>query len=154
MTARWMTRWNPAVGLESSCALADQVFEFAFEVGRQAAPQLVEIDIAGPHHGGGILVVDQREQQVLERGVFVMPLVGERQRAMQGLFKVARESGHVDLVPLFDPYMGPALLLFHHTLERMLVFARKVHHLGDFGFGNLVCVDAALADVRAGERAS
>ena len=42
--------------------VGDQVFEFRFEIGDQAAPQLVEIDIAGAHHRRGILVVDQRQQ--------------------------------------------------------------------------------------------
>ena len=75
-------------------AVGDQVFEFGFEIGRQAAPQLVEIDIAGAHHRGGVLIVDQREQQMLERGVFVMALVGERQRAVERLFEAARERWH------------------------------------------------------------
>ena len=60
----------------------------------EAAAQLVEIDVAGPHHRGGVLIVDQRQQQMLERRVFVMPLVGERQRAMERLFETARERGH------------------------------------------------------------
>ena len=62
------------------------------------------------------------------------------------MFKIARKSGHADLVLLFDPDMGPALLLFHHTLQRMLVFAGKVHDLCDLGLGHLVGVDTALAD--------
>jgi len=38
------------------------------------------------------------------------------------------------------------LFLFHHALQGMLVLARKIHHLRDFGLGNLVGKHAALAD--------
>src|SRR5580698_9806595 len=41
---------------------------------------------------------------------------------------------------------GAASLLFHHTLQRMLMLARKIHHLRHFRFGNLVGENAALAD--------
>src|SRR5262249_9185304 len=57
--------------------------------------QLVEVDVAGAHHRGGVLIVDQRQQQVLERGVFVVALVGERQGPMERLLEVARKSRHV-----------------------------------------------------------
>src|SRR5207248_1195039 len=64
-------------------------------IGGKAAPQLVEINVAGAHHGGCVLIVDQRKQQMLQCGVFVMTLIGERQRAMEGLLEVARKRGHV-----------------------------------------------------------
>ena len=76
-------------------AVADQILELAFEIGGEAAPQLVEIDIARPHDRRGVLIVDQREQKMFQRGVFVMALIGERQGAVQGLFKIARKRGHV-----------------------------------------------------------
>ena len=38
------------------------------------------------------------------------------------------------------------LLLFHHTVQRMLMFSRKVHHLCHLGFGDLVRKNAALSD--------
>ena len=90
-----MTRWKPAVGLRILVALADQVLQLGFEIGGEAAAQLVEIDVAGAHDRGGVLVVDQRQQEVLERRVFVVTLVGERQRAVQRLFEAARKCGHL-----------------------------------------------------------
>ncbi len=63
-------------------AVGDEVFELGFDVGDEVAPQLVEIDVAGAHDGGRVLVVHQREQQVLQRGVFVMTFIGERQCPM------------------------------------------------------------------------
>ena len=51
------------------------------------AAQLVEVDGAGPHHGRGVAVVEQRQQQMLQRRVLVMTLVGVLERAMQGSFQ-------------------------------------------------------------------
>ena len=76
-------------------AVAHQVLELAFEIGGEAPAQLVEIDVAGAHDRGGILVVEQREQQMLERGIFVVTLIGERQGAVEGLLEVARKRRHV-----------------------------------------------------------
>ena len=75
-------------------AVGHQVVELGVEIGDEAAAQRLEIDVAGPHHRGGVLIVDQRQQQMLERRVFVVPLVGERERAVQRLFETARECGH------------------------------------------------------------
>ena len=38
------------------------------------------------------------------------------------------------------------LLLFHHTLQGVLVLACKIHHLRHFGLGDLIGEYAALAD--------
>ena len=86
---------KPGRGLGILVAVADQVLELALEIGRKPAPELVQVHIACPHHGGGVLVIQQRQQQMLERGIFVMPLVCERKRPVQGLFEIARERGHV-----------------------------------------------------------
>ena len=94
MTARWMTRWKPAVGFEVLGAVGDQVVELGFEIGDEAAAQLLQIDVAGPHHRRGVLIFDQRQQEVLQRRILVVPLIGERQSAMQRLFETARERGH------------------------------------------------------------
>ena len=82
-------------------AVGNEVLELGLEIVDEAAAQLVEIDAAGSHHRGGVLVVDQRQQQVLERRILVMPLVRDGQRAMQGLFKALRESRHSR--PLWPP---------------------------------------------------
>ncbi len=89
---------EPGGGLGILVAFADQVLELGLEIGGQAAPQLVEIHVAGAHDGSCILVVEQRQQQVLQCGVFVVPLVGQRQRAVQGLFEAARKGRHLILL--------------------------------------------------------
>ncbi len=73
---------EPGGRLRILVPLVHQVLKLAFQVGGQAAAQLVDIDVAGPHDRRGVLVIDQREQQMLERGVLMMPLVGQCQRAM------------------------------------------------------------------------
>ena len=45
-------------------------------------------------HRRGVAVVDQAEQQMFERRIFVMPLVGDGERAVEGLFEIAREGRH------------------------------------------------------------
>ena len=39
-------------------------------------------------------IVEQAQQQMFERRVFVAALVGGRQGAMKGLFEIAREGRH------------------------------------------------------------
>ena len=75
-------------------AVGDQVFQLGFEIGDQAAAQLVEIDVTGAHHGGGVLIVDQRQQKVFKRRIFMVPLVGEGERPVQRLLKAARKRWH------------------------------------------------------------
>ncbi len=43
---------------------------------------------------GGVLVVDQGEQKVLEGRVFVAALIGEGQGPVKRLFETARETRH------------------------------------------------------------
>jgi hypothetical protein len=58
----------------------------------------VEIDVAGAHDGGGVLVVDQGEQQMFEGGVFVAALVGEGESPVKGLLRdCARMNGKCGL---------------------------------------------------------
>ncbi len=66
-------------------AIRHQILQFGLHVGHQVPAQLVDIHIAGPHYRGSILVVDQRQEQVLQRGVFVVPLVGEREGPVERL---------------------------------------------------------------------
>ncbi len=82
-------------------AVGDEVFEFGLEIVDEAGSQLVEVDAAGAHDGCRIRVIDQRQQQMLERRILMMTLVRYRQRAMQGLFKALRKSRHSR--PLWPP---------------------------------------------------
>ena len=63
----------------------DQARQFLVEIAAQLIAQSVEVDAAGMQHGGRILVVGQRQQQMLERGVFMATLVRIPQGAVQAL---------------------------------------------------------------------
>ncbi len=82
-TRRWFRILTP---------VGDEIGQFAVDVFDQVATQDVEVDVAGPHDGSGILIVDQREQQMLQRGVFVPALTRESEGSVKGLFKTAREA--------------------------------------------------------------
>ena len=83
---------EPGRGLGILPAVRDQVGQLGVDILDQIALQRLEIDVAGPHHRGGVLIVDQGEEEVFESGVFVPPLAGERQGAMESLFKAAGET--------------------------------------------------------------
>ncbi len=79
--------------LEARCGLGvlivagDQVGEIVVDKIRHGLAQGVEVDVASPHHGGGISVVDQSEQQVLQRRIFMVTLVCVGQGLMQRFFE-------------------------------------------------------------------
>jgi len=71
--------------------VGDQVFQFGFEIGHQAALELVEVDIAGAHHRGRVLVVGKSEKKMFEGSEFLVAFVGEAKRLVEGHFKRAGE---------------------------------------------------------------
>jgi hypothetical protein len=75
-------------------AIDDEIIQFVVEIGFEAGAQALQIDLARRHHAGGVLVVDQREQQMLQRHVFVTVIVGEGQRPTQSGFQRARKRSH------------------------------------------------------------
>ncbi len=97
-----MTRWKPAVGFEVLVVAGDEIVEFGVDVGENGVLQFVEIDVAGAHDGGCFGVVDQREQQMLERRVFMVTFVGESQRLMERLFQALGESRHLQSPHFFS----------------------------------------------------
>jgi len=68
-------------------ALQEQRGQFVVDVFDDAGAQTLDIDRAGAHDGRSIAVVEKRQQEVLQRGVLVMTLVGVLEGAMQGGFK-------------------------------------------------------------------
>ncbi len=100
MTARWITRWKPAVGFEFLGTVGDKIVELGLDIGHEVAAELLDIDVACTHHRAGILVVDQREQQMLEGRIFMVPLIGKRERPVERLFQTTRECWHQSLFVL------------------------------------------------------
>ena len=65
-----------------------EIGELVVDVVEQALLQRLEIDRARAHHGGGVAVVEQREQQMLQRGVFMPAFVCGSERPVQRLFQI------------------------------------------------------------------
>ena len=57
------------------------------DIGGELVAQEIDIDVAGAHHRRRIAIVEQGQQQMFERGVFVAALVGVLQRAPQSLLE-------------------------------------------------------------------
>ncbi len=91
ITARWITRWKPAVGFEVLVRTGGEVGELGVDVLDEIAAEDVEVDVAGPHHRRGVLVFEKRQQEMFEGCVFLVPFAGERQRLVQGLLEAAGE---------------------------------------------------------------
>ena len=90
MTARWITRWKAAVGL----VLGLERLVFLVEVLADHARQLGQVDAAGGHHFGRVGILDQRQQQVLERRIFVRTVGRVLERRVESLLEVLCETGH------------------------------------------------------------
>src|SRR5258707_13283999 len=60
-------------------------------------------------------------------------------------FLMIRRPPRSTLFPYTTLFRSPSFpgssLFFHHALQRMLVFAGKVHNLRHFGFGNFIRID-------------
>jgi hypothetical protein len=62
--------------------------ELGVEIVDQALFQRRHIDVAGAHDRGGVGVVEQGQQQVLQRREFVLSLIGVGHRAVDRFFQV------------------------------------------------------------------
>lgn len=77
--------------------IGDEVGKLVVDVVEEVAPQLVQIDAAGAQHGDRILVFREREQEMLQRRVFVPALV-RKCGARCKVFSRLRESTRGSLV--------------------------------------------------------
>lgn len=71
-----------------AAAVDHQAAQLVVEELLEVAAQHVDVDAARAQHRQAVLVLGQREQQVLERGVLVLALVGAGQRPVQALFEI------------------------------------------------------------------
>ena len=78
-------------GLGILVQFRDQIVELVVDIADQTLAQSVEIDRTGAHDGGGFRVVQQAQQEMFERRIFVPALGSGGKSAMEGLFEVARE---------------------------------------------------------------
>ena len=73
-------------------SIGHEIGKFAVDVIDQVTAENIEIDIAGPHDGRSILVVDQGQEEVFEGCVFVAALARKSERSVKGLFETARKA--------------------------------------------------------------
>ena len=71
-------------------------FQLGVDIGAETLLELAQIDVAGPHDAGRLGVVGQGQQQVLQRGVFVLAFAGVTDSAVERFFEMTgkcRQSG-------------------------------------------------------------
>ena len=90
---------EPAGRGRIGAAVGDQSAKLVVEIVLDAGAQLVAVDAAGGHHLRRMLVVDQRDQQMLEGRIFVAAPAGFAQRVVQGFFEFASETRHLRGTP-------------------------------------------------------
>ena len=76
-------------------AVGDQRAELIVEILLHRRAKLVAADAAGGHHLGRMLVVDQRDQQMLEGRILVPAAAGLPKRIVEGLFEFASKTRHL-----------------------------------------------------------
>ena len=64
----------------------NETLELGVDVARDVFAQDLEIHVASPQDSGPVGIVDQRKQQVFERGEFMTVFVGDCERPTQRLF--------------------------------------------------------------------
>ena len=74
--------------------LGDDTLETVVDERFEVMPQAVDIDAARLEHRRRVLVFRHRQQQMLERGVFVPPLTGEGESPVERLLEVLGQHGH------------------------------------------------------------
>ena len=76
-------------GLGVHPAVRHEIFKLRVDIVDEALFQDLKIHGAGAHDGGGVGVVEEAQQQMLQRRIFMTAFVGERERAMERLFEIA-----------------------------------------------------------------
>src|SRR6516162_2067983 len=148
MTARWMTRWKPAVGLESSLPsltrFSSSDSRYAARLRRSFSRSTLQARITAAASWSSIKASSRCSRVAYS---WCRSLASARAR-WRDCSRLREKVGIVEFLSSVSRlyYMGGPLLLFHDALQRMLVFAGKVHNLRHFGFRHLIGVDSALAD--------
>ena len=88
MAARWITRWKAAVGHGlGALDVGHQGREVVVDEVLERLAQLAEVDRAGAHDAGGVGLVDEGEEEVLEGRELVAAGVGDGQRRVDRLLE-------------------------------------------------------------------
>ncbi|SBV31309.1 200 kDa antigen p200, putative (fragment) [uncultured Sphingopyxis sp.] len=122
-----------------------QAVEFGVEIVDDGRLQVVGRDAARAHHFGGVLVVDQRGEQMLERRIFVVTLRSGLQSVMEGLFETFRKGRHGSSSPCGGPGRGEDGPLRNIRWRRRRPTAReKRRHPRNYDDGGCGVINSAL----------
>src|SRR5438045_7491944 len=77
-------------------AVGDEGAELIVEILLYGCAKLVAVDATRSHHLRRMLIIDQRDQQVLESRIFVAAAARLPQGVVKGLFELARKTWHLD----------------------------------------------------------
>ena len=67
----------------------DEIGKLVVDIIQDLAAQAVEVDAARAKHGDSILILGESQQQMFERRIFMVALVGLGESPMQRLFEIA-----------------------------------------------------------------
>src|SRR6266853_3733986 len=80
--------------LRVRAVVGDQRFQLVVYIADEFLLQHPNINLAGFHRGQSVHVVDQCQEQMVERRVLVVAFVGERKRPLERLLETAGKGGH------------------------------------------------------------
>ena len=99
---------EPGGGRRLGLVLGFQRLVFLIEILAHHFAQFGQLHATSLHHFGGVGVVDQRQQKMLERGIFVMALGRAGEGRVQRLLKRLGETGHRSCFRWLAGGHGPA----------------------------------------------
>ena len=122
--------------------------QFVGDVVRERAAQRVDVDRARAHDGGRVLVVDQRQQQMLQRREFMPPLAEGTILYMPTLLEVpviGTTFGYTSGVMAGGPALALLLSGPSVSLPSLLVISRIMGPKKTVVYAGLVIVFSAVA---------
>src|SRR6478736_3157121 len=145
MTARWITRWKPAVGFESSAPsvirFSSSDSRYAVRLRRSLSRSTLQARITAEASESSISA-RSRCSSVAYSWCRSLASASARCSDCSRL----RENVGIQFFQFICIERFRISLLFHHALQRMLMFACKVHHLCHLGLCNFIRIDATFAD--------
>ncbi len=76
-------------GFGINIGVGNKVAEFSVNILHQIASEQIQVNPAGPHHGGRICIIGQRVEQMLQSRIFLTPLIGLSQSVVESFFETS-----------------------------------------------------------------
>jgi hypothetical protein len=82
---------EPCCRLRLALPVYNQPVKLTVDIGKQLLAQQVEVNITGTHDRRRILIVNQRDKQMLQRRIFVAAFIGVLKSPVKRFFKTGRK---------------------------------------------------------------